>query len=68
MFEAFFILFFYRVAMWLESYADKLAHFFDYLLPKAKFGKGFSPEIIGENGLGSGDTYEWLTFCICSPW
>jgi hypothetical protein len=54
--------------MWLESYADKLAHFFDYLLPKAKFGKGFSPEIIGENGLGSDDTYEWLTFCICSPW
>jgi hypothetical protein len=34
--------------MWLEEYAEKLAHFFEFLLPQAKLSRGITRDLVGE--------------------
>ncbi len=37
--------------MWLEEYAEKLAHFFEFLLPKAKLSRGITRDLVGESSI-----------------
>jgi hypothetical protein len=37
--------------MWLEEYAEKLAHFFEFLLPQAKLSRGITRDIVGEKSI-----------------
>jgi hypothetical protein len=37
--------------MWLEEYAEKLAHFFEFLLPQAKLSRGITRDLVGERSI-----------------
>jgi hypothetical protein len=49
--------------MWLEEYAEKLAHFFEFLLPQAKLRRGITRDLVGESDPSS--ISFWLSVVPC---